>query len=234
VEIAANTKLRHCKACNAYGHTAINCRKKNIEVIVAEYKIAEKICRFPGMDAERVAALGSIPFPPVQVARQPGDGVPFDSPDCSDKLINDVAETNSRQLLDSDDEDAEETNTERKPKSVKIVLETNPELVNKRVKNVNTCTVSKEGSTTSALLYQTEDVYCYCQQPWDGTSNMIGCSAKDKCKDIKTTGSWFHVACAHITEEQFLQYTNKKAVWYCPGCVDAKSAHTAHRKKPKA
>lgn len=65
-----------------------------------------------------------------------------------------------------------------------------------------------EVNTTTNITEQTEksdNLYCYCQCPYDEVSEMIACDGQD------CTIEWFHFECVGIM-------VPPKGKWYCPDC----------------
>ena len=230
--------LRRCKACDKFGHTAVNCRKKNASVINKNYNIVEQICRFPSLDPERVLTLGTMP--PLPVTCESSMCKPFNRPDDEQELLRIVDDVNRRQILDTEEEFSDNQEENPKKKSQLMIVPTDEGIVetHEKQKKKKKKAGSVEGGPTevsATIPDRVNDLYCYCQKPWDGNAdtNMVGCSSGEKCHDKETTGSWVHINCVNISEEHFVQLSNNTAEWYCPGCILSKNTSQSKRKARK-
>ena len=62
----------------------------------------------------------------------------------------------------------------------------------------------------SDLSNSNKEIYCYCQQPYDGFSTMIDC---ERCKEF------FHTSCIHLDVEISLDDDLSDFQYYCNKCV---------------
>ncbi|XP_049964901.1 uncharacterized protein LOC126486380 [Schistocerca serialis cubense] len=80
---------------------------------------------------------------------------------------------------------------------------------------VGSVTVARTGGTAGAEVEnsgnKSENLYCYCQCPYDEVSEMIACDGKD-CQI-----EWFHFECVGIM-------VPPKGKWFCPDCRKKSSA----------
>lgn len=120
----------------------------------------------------------------------------------SDSDREDTKKSSSESSDSESEVEKEQDDDEEEDEDDDDLSDTDSEVKTSAAVQTNLVPAAREGD---AVQQKNENLYCYCQCPYDEVSEMIACDGKD------CTIEWFHFECVGIM-------VPPKGKWFCPDC----------------